>query len=381
MSDTDPIAFYVPSLTVGGAERVTVTVANGLAERGYDIHLIVPYYEGAFVGDIHDSVTVFDLQTPKVPGIGIGASLPRLVSYFRRQTPSIVFAQMLYASDICLLAHRLTGSDAMFVPTVHNTVGINEPLKEQFVQWLAKGLSGHADQFVTVSDGAADSVVDHLDVPREKVSVLHNPIPVTEIRTQACEGGGHQWIADDEYDVVLAVGRLAPQKNYPLLLRAFQRLHEGAPETRAIIIGRGPDREELEALAADLGIEDSVDFLGYVDNPYAFMSSADVLAMSSIHEGLPTVLLEALACGCPVVSTDCPSGPRTILDDGTYGPLVDVGDVDGFAAALEETLADPPERTTLVERARDFAPEEILDEYVEFIESQRPVAAPPEPNL
>jgi glycosyltransferase involved in cell wall biosynthesis len=380
MTQPGPLAFYVPSLTVGGAERVTVSVANGLAERGYDVHLLVSYYEGSFVSEVDEAVTVFDLATPKVPGLGIGASVPRLVSYFRRQSPSMLFAQMIYASDVVLVAHMLAGSDALVVPTVHNTVGMYDPPKERLVQRLATLLSGRADRFVAVSDGAARSVADELAVPAENVSVLHNPIPVDDVRARACEAANHEWIEADEYDVVLGIGRLAPQKDFETFLRAFAHVNEADPDTRAIVVGRGPDRERLAATARELGIDDLVQFTGYVDNPYSYMAGADVLAMSSIHEGLPTVLIEALACGCPVVSTDCPSGPRTILEDGKYGPLVDVEDPTALGEAVLSTLESPPDSSMLVERARDFAPEEVLDDYESFITTHGPFPAVTEPT-
>ena len=374
------LAFYVPSLTVGGAERVTTSVANGLAARGYDVDLLVSYYEGTFVDEISDSVTVIDMHTPRVPAIGVGAAVPKLVSYFRRRDPEMVFTQMLYASDVCLVAHMLAGSDAKVVPTVHNTVGMFDPPKERLVHRLATLLSDRAAQFVAVSDGAARSVVEELGVPEEKVSVLHNPIPVDEIRAQACERVQQRWLDDEGLDVVLGIGRLAPQKDFETFLRTFQRVHDADPDTRAIIVGQGPERDELESLARELDIDGVVSFAGYVDNPYSYMAGADAMLLSSRHEGLPTVLIEAMACGCPVVATDCPSGPQTILAGGTYGPLVDVSDDEGLAEAVLSTLADPLDSTTLVDRARDFSPETVLDEYESFVRNHGPVqtARPPE---
>jgi glycosyltransferase involved in cell wall biosynthesis len=364
-----PIALYVPSLTVGGAERVTVSVANGLATRGYDIDLLVSYHEGTFVDDIHDAVSVVNLETPRIPGLGVGASVPKLVSYFRRRSPTLLFAQMIYASDVCLFAHMLAGSDTSVIPTVHNTVGMYDPPKERLVQGLATLLRDRASQFVAVSEGAAESVVSELGVAPDNVSVLHNPVPVDEIRSEARESTNSEWIQSDDHDVVLGIGRLAPQKDFPTFLRAFQQIHDDNADARAVIVGRGPERESIEQTAAELGIAEYVSFAGYVDNPYAYMSGSDVLLLSSRHEGLPTVLIEGLACGTPVVSTDCPSGPRTILDDGMYGPLVDVGDDSALAEAVVSTLSDPPMASTLVDRARDFSPETVLDTYESFVQS------------
>lgn len=373
MPERNPVAFFVPSLTVGGAERVTVTVANGLADRGYDVDLIVPHCEGAFVDEVDSSVELIDFDIPLGPGIGLGTCVPELVSYFRRRSPAMVFSQMTYANDICLFSHLLAGSDAVVVPTVHNTLGMLTTPKDRLVQVLAGAMVGRADQFVAVSNGVADSIVREIGAHPEDVSVLHNPVPISDIRAQAREPIDHRWLDTPSHDVVLGIGRLEPQKSFETFLRAFSHLHEERPSTRAIIIGQGSKRAALEGLARELDIADVVSFPGYVDNPYGYMAESDILAMSSTHEGLPTVLIEALACGCPVVATDCPSGPRTILDGGEYGPLVEVGDDEGLARAMLSTLQDPPDSAELTERARDFAPTTVLDDYEAFIREHGPV--------
>jgi glycosyltransferase involved in cell wall biosynthesis len=371
------VAFYVPSLTIGGAERVTVTVANGLADHGYDIDLLVSYHEGAFVDDVADAVTLVDFGTPRIPGVGVGASVPALISYFRDYSPAIVFSQMTYANDVCLFAHWLAGSDAVVVPTVHTTVGTEDAPKERLVERLAGVLSGRADQFVAVSDGAAESVVERFGVAPERVSVLHNPVPVSEVRERATESVDHRWLGTD-HDVMLGLGRLEAAKDFGTFLRAFRRVHEHQPNARAIIVGSGSERDALETTARDLGVADAVSFPGHAENPYGYMARADVFVMSSVREGLPTVLIEALACGCPVVSTDCPSGPRTILGGGEFGPLVPVSDDRALADAVLSTLRDPLPAATLRERAADFEPAVALDDYEAFIRShvQRPAKRP-----
>ncbi|WP_424005004.1 glycosyltransferase (plasmid) [Haloarcula salina] len=367
MVKSGPIAFYVPSLTVGGAERVTVSVANGLAERGYDVDLLVSYNRGAFREEVADDVTLVDLETPEVPVLGIGASVPQFARYLRRREPAMLFSQMTYANVIHLFTQLVAGTDTVAISTIHNTLGMQEESKEKLVQWLQRRLAGRSDQFVAVSEGVAQSVVEYVGVDREKVSVLHNPIPVDEVRDRAEESVDHPWIESDDLDVVLGVGRLERAKNYGSFLRAFERVQAARPDTRAIIVGRGSKRDELEELAAELGIKDAVSFPGFVDNPYGYMAGADVLTMSSIHEGLPTVLIEALACGCPVVSTDCPSGPSEILENGEYGPLVAVDDDEGLASAIQETLDDPLPSDVLIQRANDFAPDAVIDQYEAFI--------------
>ncbi|MFU1783389.1 glycosyltransferase [Haloarcula japonica] len=381
METTGPIAFYVPSLTVGGAERVTVSVANGLAERGYEVDLVVSFNEGAFRKEINEQVTIVDLDTPKIPVVGIGASVPCLSRYLSVRSPAIMFSQMTYANDIHLVSQLVARSDTVSIGTIHNTLGMQEKSKEKLVQSLQRRLAGQANQFVAVSEGVAESVVEYVGIDREKVSVLHNPIPVHDVQAQAQESVDHRWLASPEHEVVLGIGRLERAKNFSSFLRAFAQLHANRPQTRAIIVGKGSKRSELEDLARELDIEDVVSFAGFVDNPYGFMGSASVLAMSSIHEGLPTVLIEALACGCQVVSTDCPSGPAEILDDGEYGRLTPVGDDTALADAIEATLESPISTDRLIERANDFAPDAVIDEYEAFVhqyvepETRAPIAA------
>ncbi|WP_434531779.1 glycosyltransferase [Haloarcula sp. NS06] len=247
--------------------------------------------------------------------------------------------------------------------------GCRRNRKKKLVQWLQRRLAHQIDQFVAVSEGVAESVVEHVGINREKVSVLHNPVPVNEVQERAGELVDHPWIESANLDVVLGVGRLERAKNFESFLRAFEKVHSARPDTRAIIVGRGSKRTKLETLAAELGIDDVVSFPGFVDNPYGYMAGVDVLAMSSVHEGLPTVLIEALACGCPVVSTNCPSGPAEILKDGEYGPLVNVNDDEGLATAIQTALDDPLPSDVLVERANDFAPTAVIDEYEAFIRS------------
>jgi len=367
MMDTGPIAFYIPSLTVGGAERVTVSVANGLANRGYEVDLVVSFNNGAFREEVAEEVTVVDLGTSKIPVLGIGASVPCLSRYLSVRSPAIMFSQMTYANDIYLVSQLIARSDTVSIGTIHNTLGMQKESKEKFVQSLQRRLAAQADQFVAVSEGVAESVVENVDVDRERVTVLHNPIPVRDVQQQAQEPVNHRWLASPDHEVILGVGRLERAKNFSSFLRAFAQLHANRPQTRAIVVGRGSKRSDLEDLATDLGIEDVVSFPGFVDNPYGYMGRASVFVMSSIHEGLPTVLIEALACGCQVVSADCPSGPAEILDNGKYGRLTPVGDDAALADAIEATLKSPISADRLVERATDFAPDAVVDEYEAFV--------------
>jgi len=176
--------------------------------------------------------------------------------------------------------------------------------------------------------------------------------------------------------VLLAVGRLVPQKDYPTLLRAFARVRS-VEQVRLVILGEGRQRRSLERLVRRLGIADAVQLPGYVDNPYAYMAHAAAMVLSSAWEGIGNVLIEALACGCPVVSTDCPGGTAEVLGHGAYGKLVAVGDVDALAQAMAEILSETPDRERLRARAQEFSIDHIADSYLAVLTGSGKPPAPP----
>jgi glycosyltransferase involved in cell wall biosynthesis len=363
------VAFFIPSLTVGGAQRVTISIANGLAERGYAVDLVLSYREGTFLERVSDCVTIVSLDTPRVPVVGIGASIPGLRSYLENRTPAVLFSAMTYASVVSIASGMALDVDTVFVPVEHDTFGIRPGLKERLMSYLAKYLYAFADHVVAVSEGVADSVIAGTTTNASDVSVLYNPVPVAEVRSESRASVDDSWLRSDRFEVILSVGRLeSVQKDLPTLLEAFERLNRAREDTRLILAGTGPERQELLALATELGVEEVVSLPGYVENPYSYMQQASAFVLSSRREGLPTVLIEALACGCPVVSTDCPSGPREILAHGTYGALVPVGDERALADAILSTLEDPPDPAELSERADDFSTDVIVEEYVAFLE-------------
>jgi glycosyltransferase involved in cell wall biosynthesis len=208
----------------------------------------------------------------------------------------------------------------------------------QFMLELIRWNYPLADVISAVSEGAADDLSHVARIARERVQVIHNPIITPELAVKVKERIDHPWFQPVEPPVILSAGRLDPQKDYPLLLKAFARVRQSLP-ARLLILGEGPDRDALLSLARELGLgEDALCLAGFVPNPYPYMAQASVFVLSSRWEGLPTVLVEALYCGAPIISTDCPSGPREILRDGAYGKLVPVGDVESLSAAILAAL-------------------------------------------
>ena len=240
--------------------------------------------------------------------------------------------------------------------------------KRRYLPGLLRHAYPMADAIVAVSDGVADRLARKTGLPRAAIRTVYNPVVVPELPALAAEPVAHPWFRPGGPPVVLGVGRLVEQKDFPTLLRAFALVRQRRP-ARLVILGDGPAeaRRDLEAVAAGLGCAEDLDLPGFVANPFAYMARASVFALSSLHEGLPGALIQALACGCPVVSTDCPSGPSEILEHGRHGRLVPVGDHEALASAILACLDDPSGREERVARAAAFGLERAVDRYLALI--------------
>jgi glycosyltransferase involved in cell wall biosynthesis len=240
--------------------------------------------------------------------------------------------------------------------------GHSAQLRQRLVPALVRRSYPRADGIAAVSGGVADDLAAVVGLPRQRVRVINNPVIVPELASMSAQPCDHPWLTGDHPPVLLAVGRLAPQKDFTCLLRAFAQVR-ASTTARLLILGEGPERARLEALARDLGVADDVMLPGWVGNPYPYMARADLFVLSSRWEGLPTVLIEALYCGLRIVATDCPSGPREILDEGRFGALVPVGDPDALAAEILATLrrrGEPPTE----ESWRQYEQQTVTEQYL-----------------
>ena len=217
-----------------------------------------------------------------------------------------------------------------------------------------------------VSQGMADDLQALTRLPPGKIRTLYNPVVDPGLPGRADAALDHPWFAPGEPPVLLGIGRLHPQKDFATLLRAFAQVR-AVRAARLLILGEGEEREALEALVAELGVAADVALPGFAANPYAYLSRAGAFVLSSRWEGLPTVVIEALACGAPVVSTDCPSGPDEILQGGRLGALTPVGDDAALARAILDTLAAPPDPAAGRARAQDFAVAPAAQAYLDAL--------------
>ena len=247
-----------------------------------------------------------------------------------------------------------------------NQYSLNRTMKRGLVRLsygLVPWLYRKADLIGAVSSGVRDDIAAAVGLPAARVALLHNPVSTDRLPEQMAAPIDHPWFGGTNAPVILGVGRFSAQKNFQLLLRAFAALRRERP-ARLILLGDGELRPELEALARTLGIGDDIEMPGFDPNPFRFMARAGVYVLSSDWEGLPTALIEAMACGCPVVATDCLGGPREILFDGKLGRIVPRADVDALAAAISATLDAPGDAAARIERARDFSLDGAVDRYL-----------------
>jgi glycosyltransferase involved in cell wall biosynthesis len=331
------LALFLPSLEGGGAEHVMMDLARGFVGRGFQVDLVLASAQGAFLTQVPTGVRVIDLKARRT----LTALLP-LVGYLRRVRPTALLATLDHANLIALIAKALAGTRTRTaireanIPSRETT----RSRKERLLLRLMRYLYPRADALIAVSQGVADDLVTTLGLNPSRVQVIYNPVVTDQLLQQAHEPLIHPWFAKGQPPVILGAGRLVLQKDFATLIRAFAGVRRQA-HVRLVILGEGELRSELEMLVRELGLEGDVALPGFVDNPFPYMARAAVFVLSSAWEGLPNVLIQAMALGTPVVSTDCPSGPREILKGGEYGKLVAVGDDRALAEAIRVALELP----------------------------------------
>ncbi len=378
------VAFVVSDLNSGGVQRMTSLLAEGLAAQGARVDLVLCNPQGALKEQIAPTVRMVPLErsnpiaarlaalradprgfaaylrpliTIKYASSTLGY-LPSLARYLRQAKPDSMYTATTYMNIEAVLARRLAGVPTRLVIGDRSHFSSGKPRKAWRQRHLVAAMRRtypQADVITAVSRGVAEDIARSVGIARDAITTLHNPTITPDFADKASRPVDHPWFADGAPPVLLSVGRTTAQKDFATLLRAFARIRAARP-ARLAIVGETNQKQSvrLHALASELGVQDDFALLGYQSNPLPYIARAAVFVLSSLYEGLPNVLIEALACGTPVVSTDCPSGPDEILDGGTYGILVPVADDAALAAAIMATLDNPPERTYLEGRAAMF---------------------------
>ena len=370
------IAIYIYGPSGGGATRRTLTLAGGFAGRGHRVDLVVVDAEGPLAGNLPDGVRLVVLKSRLIRLAGkkrkrrIKASGFALARYLWRERPDVLLSAANHVHLTAVIAARLSRAPVRVVLRVSNHLtgshlGDSKRPRPHRLKF-ARRVYGRADAAIAVSQGIADDLVEHTALSRERVCAVTNPTYTPEIESAAAAPLDHAWLSAGAPPLLLGAGRLAPAKDFATLLRAFARVRARRP-VRLVILGEGSQRRALEQQLSELRIGADVELHGFVDNPFAWMSRASLFVLSSAWEGSPGVLVEAMACGCPVVSTDCPSGPDEILDDGRYGRLVPVGDDAALADAIAATLDATIDREALRARAREFDVDRAVERYLDVL--------------
>lgn len=359
------IAFFLPNLEGGGAERVCVNLGVYFLQQGIDVDFILVRASGPLLEELPVGIQIHDLKAPRIL-----ASLPGLLNYLRNHQPQALIAAPDAVNVIAGLASWLAGKKTKVLATNHiNLVELwrnSQKLQEKVYPWLLHFIFPVYDGIATVSEGNAQALLGMGRLPKDRVHVIPNPIMRPEIGRLAKEPLDHPWFVPGEAPVILAVGRLHEQKDFPTLIKAFSILRR-RHFVRLMILGDGSQRDALVDLAEQLHIGDDLSMPGFDPNPFRYMSRCAVFASSSSWEGFGNVLVEALACGAQVVATDCPSGPAEILDHGRYGRLVPVSDPAALADSLEAALIHPYGKEMLKARAMHFTVEVAAEAYLRVL--------------
>lgn len=356
------IGLFISNLGGGGVQRVILNLAKGLLDEGYDVDLVVGWSEGMNKDFIPFGIKLIDLKKKNIL-----ACIPGLMKYLQKNKPGVLLTAQTHVNIAGIISMVFSGKKIRLVVCEHNNMKavVKADQREWFRPLFARWLYPMADEIVAVSKGVADSLSEMTGIQRDKIRIIYNPLISDELIAKADEPILHPWFKNNSLKVILAAGRLEDQKDFSTLIRAFSMANKIKP-FRLIILGDGRKREELQSLVDELGLHDSVDMPGFIENPYPFMKRASLFILSSKYEGFPGVLIEALACGVPVISTNCPSGPEEILANGKYGRLVPIGDVEGMASAIIYTIKDPPLVDLLVQRGMEFNIKKATKEYLKI---------------
>lgn len=378
-----------------------LNLAQGFVNMGRQVDIVLCKAKGAYLGEIPERANLvvlkgswqlkerlyaasidrgefFSLLRPVLLAKKNAPEVSRLQSlseYIDRERPDVILAALSYANLAALWARKaskykppiiISERNALF--TVCKTPEKHRKWRWRYLPELVRRSYPLASDVIAVSHHVEKELCEDIGLPADLVKTIHNPVVDDRLRTRAQEPLDHPWFVPGSPPVILGVGRLQVQKDFATLLRAFALVRK-RKTARLVILGEGSERANLEKLAVKLGIKSDLYLAGFVDNPFKYMANASQVVLSSKYEGLPGVLIQAMAVGCPVVSTDCPGGSADILENGKYGPLVPVGDAQALSEAMLAQLQNPQSADSLKDRAEDFSVDRAVDTYLGLIDA------------
>lgn len=343
------IFFIRTGLGQGGADRVTLTLLENMPQdANKQFYLVLMRKHGELVADVPPHIKIIDLKCPH-----LSVMMPFLLFAIIRLNPDVLLSTSSGTNAPTVIAGRLafwkrrriivSERKAMFekMPNWNKRIHL----------WLKRLTYVNADAITAVSEGVKDDLINKVRIPAGRITVINNPIISPKLLDMKDMPLEHPWF--QKYKVILGVGRLVEQKDYPVMLQSFKKVHAVDPNTRLVILGTGEDEENIKNTAKEIGISDFVFFAGFDKNPYRYMSRCHVYVLSSQYEGMPGTLVQAMACGAACVSTDCHSGPSELIQDNwNNGILVPVGNVDKLASAILSLLSNDAKREQFGQNAQ-----------------------------
>jgi glycosyltransferase involved in cell wall biosynthesis len=369
----------IHSLKGGGSERVLINVLKGLDRNEFSRTLVL--YEGVFDYPIPEDVEV------RILNISTGRNIFKLTASFilklfslaaliNKEKPDVIFSLLSSTNVAVTIAKLLSGIQCKLIISEHTYPSVN--LENEIYGTITKGFMKRcyhkADRIIAVSEGIKKDLIQNFHAQEDKTTVIYNPVNIKEIESLSAEKVEHPWF-QEQIPLIIAVGRLTKQKGYPYLLKAFSIVKKQL-KSRLVIIGEGEDRTTLVNMAIELGIKEDIEFFGFQKNPFKYMKNSSLFVLSSLYEGFPNVLLEAMALGLPIISTDCPSGPSEIIEDRKDGLLVPVKDDNSLAQAILEVLRNDELKKNLGREAKlrveKFALNKITEKYSTIFREDSP---------
>jgi glycosyltransferase involved in cell wall biosynthesis len=357
------ILFFMQSLGGGGAERTVVNIVNNLNKELFSVKLVIGNNNSnAYSEFLDQKINVIDLKTTR-----LRYSIVKLRKIINKEQPDIIFTTVNHNNIITsLVTASLVNNKPKLI--VREAAIRSESKKAKLINKILTKFCYNiiADGVVALSKGVKNDLVMNFGINKGKVKVIYNPVDIEKIEAMKSESIDEEFVDDEK--VLISVGRLVDTKDYPTLLRAFKIISERF-KAKLIIAGIGELEKELKQMALDLGIHNNVIFKGFLKNPYKYMSKSDIFILTSKWEGFGHVIVEAMAAGLPVISTECNSGPKEIITNNINGKLVEVGNFEDLADTIIETLEN--DNSKLVynarSRAQDFNVKKIINDYEGYL--------------
>lgn len=357
------VLLFIRSMHGGGAQRAMIRYANALTNKGCAVFAVTLDPNGAFSDELHTDVVVIPLRAKRII-----FCIPQLVGVIRSIKPDVMMVTEPACNIALIIANLLsfTKSRLLIREGLFPSIAVKDSpyIQTRIAYRLAPFLYKKADVIVGIASELVEDLATFLYLPINRITLIPiNPVVTPLLQNMAAEGSEHPWLVSKDTPIILGVGRLEEQKDFSTLISAFCLVRNNI-ECKLLIIGEGSLRKDLARQINASAYASDIELMGFSPNPFQYMTHSDVLVLSSRYEGLPNTLIEALACGVPVVSTNCKSGPKDILDDGKYGLLVPVGDSGAMAQAIVDTLKKPIGRDVLKKRGNLYTLENSINAYL-----------------